>query len=446
MPETTYAKNDGVALAYQLVGQGGSALVYVPGFASNLELNWDNPRYARFLRRLASFSRLVVIDRRGTGLSDRLSPGDLPPIEVLVADLRTVLDDAGIERAALFGFADGADLCALFAASHPDRASALILYGASAVGTRTPDEPWAWSSDDWQRYLQELGEGWGKRDYIESILRWAAPSAYDDPHVREWFVTYQRLAASPSAVVAIESIWRDIDMRAVLPSIAVPTLVLHRTGDAIESVDAGRSLSSRIPGARFVELSGDDHLPWAGDQDNLLDEVEDFLTGSRRGPDPDRALATVLFTDIVGSTARAAALGDADWRNVLEDHHALVRTELARHRGVEIDTAGDGFFATFDGPARAVRCALTIASSSNRLDLEIRAGVHTGECDLIDGKIGGIGVVIGARIGVLASASEVLVSSTVKELTAGSGLLFEDAGEHELKGVPDRWHLYRVVG
>ncbi len=445
IPETRYVKNDGVALAYQLVGRGKSVLAYVPGFASNLELNWGNPRYARFLSRLASFSRLVVVDRRGTGLSDRLSASDLPPIEVLVADLRAVLDDAGVERAALFGFADGADLCALFAASHPDRASALILYGASAVGTRTPDEPWAWSSDEWQRYLQELGEGWGHRDYIESILRWAAPSAYDDLHVRQWFVTYQRLAASPSAVMAIESIWRDIDMRAVLPSIAVPTLVVHRTGDAIESVDAGRSLSSRIPGARFVELSGDDHLPWAGDQDALLDEVEEFLTGTRRGPDPDRALATVLFTDIVASTARAAELGDARWRNVLEDHYALVRTELARHRGVEIDTAGDGFFATFDGPARAVRCALTIASSSNRLDLEIRAGVHTGECDLIDGKIGGIGVAIGARIGALAGPSEVLVSSTVKDLTAGSGLVFEDAGEHELKGVPDTWRLYRVI-
>jgi class 3 adenylate cyclase len=223
-------------------------------------------------------------------------------------------------------------------------------------------------------------------------------------------------------------------------------MVLHRTGDQIESIEGGRYLSSRIPAASFVELEGDDHLPWAGDQDGLLDEVEDFLTGTRRGPDPDRALATVLFTDIVGSTARAAALGDANWRNVLEDHYALVRTELARHRGVEIDTAGDGFFATFDGPARAVRCALAIASSSARLDLEVRAGVHTGECDLIDGRIGGIGVAIGARIGASAGASEVLVSSTVKDLTAGSGLLFEDAGEHELKGLPDRWHLYRVVG
>jgi pimeloyl-ACP methyl ester carboxylesterase len=445
-PEIRYAKNDGVALAYQLVGQGGPPLAYVPGFASNLELSWDNPRYARFLRRLASFSQLVIVDRRGTGLSDRLSVNDLPPIEVLVADLLAVFDDAGVERASLFGFADGADLCGLFAATHPDRTSALILYGASAVEIQTADAPWAWTPAKWQRYLEELGEGWGKREYVESVLRWAAPSAYDDPQVRSWFVTYQRLAASPAAVVAIESICRDIDMRPVLASIAVPTMVLHRTGDQIESIEGGRYLSSRIPAASFVELEGDDHLPWAGDQDGLLDEVEDFLTGTRRGPDPDRALATVLFTDIVGSTARAAALGDANWRNVLEDHYALVRTELARHRGVEIDTAGDGFFATFDGPARAVRCALAIASSSARLDLEVRAGVHTGECDLIDGRIGGIGVAIGARIGASAGASEVLVSSTVKDLTAGSGLLFEDAGEHELKGVPDRWHLYRVVG
>ncbi len=444
-PETRYAKNDGVALAYQLVGDEGPELIYVPGFASNLELSWANPSYARFLDRLASSTRLVVVDRRGTGLSDRLSASDLPPIEDLVADLRAVMDDAGISRASLFGFSDGADLCALFAASHPDRTSSLILYGASVTGIWTPDEPWAWSAEKWRLYLEELGAGWGERTYMESILKWAAPSAYEDPHVRDWFVTYQRLAASPSAVVAIESVYRDIDLRAVLPTIAVPRLVLHLTGDMIESVESGRNLGSRIPGARYVELPGEDHLPWAGDQDALLDEVEEFLTGTRRGPDPDRVLATVLFTDIVGSTARSAELGDARWRSVLESHYGLVRSELSRHRGDEIGTAGDGFMASFDGPARAVRCALAIVSSSRQVDLEIRAGVHTGECDRIDGKIGGIGVAIGARIGALASASEVLASSTVKELTAGSGLTFEDAGEHELKGVPDRWRLYRVV-
>jgi pimeloyl-ACP methyl ester carboxylesterase len=290
-PDIRYAKNDGFALAYQPVGEHGPPLVYVPGFASNLELNWANPRYARILDRLASFSRMVVMDRRGTGLSDRPSPDELPSIEVLVADLRAVLDDAGIERAALFGFADGADLCALFAATHPARTSALILYGASAVGTRTADEPWAWSAEEWDAYLGELARGWGTREYIESVLRWAAPTAYEDAHVRRWFVDYQRLSASPAAVVAIESICRDIDMRGVLPSIEVPTLVLHRTGDGIESIDAGRSVSARIPGATFIELSGDDHLPWAGDQDGLLDEVEAFLTGVRRGPDPDRVLA-----------------------------------------------------------------------------------------------------------------------------------------------------------
>lgn len=443
-PDIRYAKHDGFALAYQLVGEQGPPLAYVPGFASNLALNWANPLYARFLERLTSFSRLVVMDRRGTGLSDGLSPGELPSIEVLVADLCAVLDDAEIERAALFGFADGADLCALFAASHPERTSALILYGASVVGTRTADEPWAWSTEQWDVYLEDLGRGWGTRDYIESMLRWAAPTAHEDAHVRRWFVDYQRQSASPAAVVAIESINRDIDMRGVLPSIDVPTLVLHRTGDGIEPIDAGRSIGARIPSATFIELSGDDHLPWAGDQDALLDEVEAFLTGVRRGPDPDRVLATVLFTDIVGSTEQAARLGNARWRAVLEDHLGLVRGELERHRGEEVSTSGDGFFATFDGPARAVRCAVAVVSSSRLHGVEVRAGVHTGECDLIDGQVGGMGVVIGARIGALAGPSEVLVSSTVKELTAGSGLRFEDAGERELKGVPDRWHLYRV--
>ena len=443
-PEIRYAKNDGVALAYQRVGNQGPPLVYVPGSASNLELNWTNPQYAKFLERLASFSQMLVMDRRGTGLSDRLSADELPAIEVLMSDLQAMLDDADVERTSLFGFASGADLCALFAATHPERTSTLILYAASSVGIRTVDEPWAWSPDEWEAYLEGLADGWGTRDYIESVLQRAAPTAYQDAHVRRWFVDYQRLSASPSAVVAIESICRDVDMRGVLPSIEVPTLVLHRTGDAIESVDAGRSVSARIPGATFIELGGDDHFPWSGDQDILLDEVEAFLTGVRRGPDPDRVLATVLFTDIVGSTEQAARLGDARWRAVLEDHLALVRGELDRHRGKEVSTAGDGFFATFDGPARAVRCALAVISSSKLRDVEVRVGVHTGECDLIDGQVGGMGVVIGARIGALAEPSEVLVSSTVKELTAGSGLSFEDAGEYELKGVPDSWRLYRV--
>jgi pimeloyl-ACP methyl ester carboxylesterase len=446
-PETKYAKTaDGVSIAYQSLGDGSFDLFYVPGWASNLEYNWENPRYARFLRRLGSFSRLIVVDRRGTGLSDRLSVHDLPPIEVLVEDLDAVMDAAGVERATLMGFSDGADLSALHAATHPQRTSGLVIYGTTAVGTVNADFPWGWSLEQWDEYLEGIRLGWGTQQYFDDLFKSVAPTAYPDDHMRHWFATYMRLAASPSAAVAIETICRDIDLRGVLGAIQAPTLVLQRIGDeTLAGVEGARDFAMRIPGARLVELPGDDALPWAGDQDSLLDEVEDFTTGVRRGPEPERVLATVLFTDIVGSTQRAAQLGDNEWRDVLEAHHLLARTQISRHRGHEIDTQGDGFFASFDGPARAVLCAQAIQSSVEELGLHVRAGVHTGECELIDDKLGGMGVVIGARIGALAGPDEVLVSSTVKDLVAGSGLSFEDRGEQVLKGVPGTWRVFAAL-
>jgi class 3 adenylate cyclase len=360
-------------------------------------------------------------------------------------DLQVVLDEVGSERAALFGFSDGGCLCALFAATYPERTSALALYDTAAVGSVTGDFAWQWSDAMWSSYMDEMASGWGTRAYAEKVVPWFYPSLAGDEHATRWWARFMRQAASPNSAVAIERMWHQIDVRPVLPTIGVPTLVMHRVDDEIEDVEAGRDMARRIPGARFVELPGGDNMPWAGDQDAVLDEVEEFLTGVRRGPSLDRVLATVLLTDIIGSTERAAALGDTRWAGVLEEHHAVVRRELERFRGIEIDTAGDGFLARFDGPARAVECARAIAEAVRDLGLEVRAGVHTGEIEIVGGDVRGIAVHIGARVMALAAPSEVVVSQTVKDLVVGSGLVFEDAGEHELKGVPDRWRLYRVV-
>ena len=446
IPETRYARTaDGYSIAYQILGDGGLDLVYLPGFASNLEYQWENPLYARFLHQLASFSRLILIDRRGVGLSDRVSPKEIPPIEVLMDDLGAVLDEAGSRRAALTGFSDGADLCALFAATHPDRTAALVLYGSSAITRRTDDTPWAWTEEEWESYLEELWLGWGTEEYVQRTLEWAAPSAAGDESIHRWFGSFLRMAASPAAAVAIETICRDIDLRPILPTISVPTLVVHRLKDAVESIEGARYIAERIPHAKLIELSGGDHLPWAGESNALINEIEEFLTGARRPPELDRFLTTVLFTDIVGSTQKAVLLGDARWRYLLRAHDERIRSEVTRHRGKEIDTAGDGFLATFDGPARAVRCAQAIGEAIRGLEIQIRAGVHTGEVELEDDKIRGIAVHIGARISAMASPGEVLVSSTVRDLVAGSGLVFEDHGVHILKGVPGEWHLHAVV-
>jgi class 3 adenylate cyclase len=403
------------------------------------------PLYARFLRRLASFSRLVLLDRRGTGLSDRLSPTDLPSLEVLMEDLTVVLDAVGAERTMLFGSSDSGCLCSLFAATYPERTSALIVQGAAARGTASADYPWAWNDEEWDAYLADLERGWGTAEYAAESFAWLAPSLIGDATQRRWWTRVQRLSASPSSMVAMERIWSQIDIRPILASIQAPTLVLHRTGDPVEDVAAGRDLARQIPGARFVELPGDDWPPWMGDQRALIGEIETFVRAiQREHAELDRVLATVLMTDIVESTERAADVGDRRWRGLLEAHYQQVRTLLSRYRGREVDTAGDGFLAIFDGPARAVRCAQAIAEAARTTGLEIRAGVHTGEVELIDNGVGGIAVHIGARIAAMAQAGEVLVSSTVRDLVAGSGLGFDDRGAHDLKGVPDAWRIYHA--
>lgn len=436
-PETHYAKSGDVNIAYQVVGDGPPDLVLVPGFVSHLENDWDEPRSAHFLERLASFSRLIRFDKRGTGLSDR--PGGLPDLETRMDDVRAVIDAVGSERPALFGYSEGGPMCCLFAATYPDRTTALVLYGTYAKRVDPDDDyPWVATWEQRQAYADQVERDWG----LESDLGTMAPNA--DAALTAWWRARARASASPGAARALILMNSRIDVRQVLPTIRVPTLVLHRSGDRDSRPEEGRYVADRIPGARFVELAGEDHIPWI-DADQIVDEVEEFLTGVRRGPEPDRVLATVLLTDIVGSSERAAELGDRRWRELLETHHALVRGELARWRGREVDTAGDGFLATFDGPARAIRCACAIRDGLHALGVEIRAGLHTGECEIIDGKVGGIAVHTGARVAARAEPGEVLVSGTVRDLIAGSRIELEDRGVHSLKGIPGEWPLLAVV-
>lgn len=440
-PKTEYARSGDVHIAYQVVGQGPLDLVYVPGWVSHVELAWEEPTLARFLRRLGSFSRLIVFDKRGTGLSDRVPDDKLPTLEERMDDLRAVMDAAGSERAAVFGVSEGGNLCALFAATYPERTTALVMFGTFAKRIWSPDYPWAPTPEKRQQEYELVEREWGNLMDLAHYV----PSKIGDEAFARRLATYMRRAASPGAAVALLRMNTQIDIRLVLPTIRVPTLVVHRTGDRDVNVEEGRWLAARIPGTRFVELVGDDHLPWVGDQDAILDEIQEFLTGIRRSPELDRALATVLITDIVGSTELAARLGDRAWQDLLEKHHALVRRELDRFRGREVDTAGDGFFATFDGPARASRCACNIRDAVRQLGIEVRAGLHTGEVELTGEKIGGIAVHIGARVAATARASEVLVSNTVKDLVAGSGIRFTDRGIHALKGIPGEWHLFAAT-
>jgi pimeloyl-ACP methyl ester carboxylesterase len=443
-PETRYARSGEVNIAYQVAGHGPLDLVYVPGWVSNVELMWEEPAMARFLERLATFSRLILFDKRGTGLSDRVSNDRLPTLEQRMDDVRSVLEAVGSERAALFGHSEGGNMCVLFAATYPERTTALITLGCFAK-RRDPDDdyPWAPRAGDREDTVVDVERHWGR--LRPQDVEYYAPSRLGDEQFVRHLEQYLRRAASPGAAAALLRMNSYIDVRAVLPTIGVPTLVLHRTGDHDVNVAEGRYLASKIPGAKFVELPGDDHWISAGNTDEIADEIEEFLTGTRPAPERDRVLATVLFTDIVGSTERAAELGDRGWRELLERHHALVRTELAHARGREVDNAGDGFFAAFDGPARAVRCAKSIVESVRELGLAVRSGLHTGECEVLDGKVSGIAVHTGARVAAHAGPGEVLVSSTVKDLVAGSGLEFEDRGVHELKGIPGEWQLYAAV-
>jgi pimeloyl-ACP methyl ester carboxylesterase len=435
-PETLYARSGDVNIAYQVVGEGPLDLVLVPGFVSHLDLDWEEPRYAHVLRRLSSFSRLIRFDKRGTGLSDRTV--GLPDLETRMDDVRAVMDAVGSEQAALLGYSEGGPMCCLFAATYPERVSALVLY-ASYAKRRDPDEdyPWAATWEQRQAYAAEVERDWGTHADRDRM------GAGTDAATVDWWLRRARAAASPGAARDLILMNSQIDVRHVLPAITAPTLVLHRTGDADSSVEEGRYLGERIPGARFVELSGDSHM-LSVDPDQILDEVEDFLTGVRHGPDRDRVLATILFTDLVGSTEKAVAAGDRGWVELIERHHALVRRELQLYRGRELDVAGDGFFAAFDGPARAVRCATAIRDGLAGIGLDVRAGVHTGECEQVDGKLAGVAVVIGARISAAAATGEVLVSGTVRDLVAGSGIVFDERGEHELKGIPGSWRLYAV--
>ena len=436
-PVVRYARSGDVNIAYQVTDEGPRDLVLVPGFVSHLDLDWDEPRSAYFLHRLASFSRLIRFDKRGTGLSDR--PGGLPDLETRMDDVRAVLDAVGSERTALFGYSEGGPMAMLFAATYPQRTTALVLYGTYAKRCDPDDDyPWAATWAERQAYAREVEAGWE----ADADMNRMSPGA--DEALARWWALRARAAASPGAARDLILMNSQIDVRALLSSIRVPTLVLHRSGDHDSRPEEGRYIAERIPGARFVELPGAEHLPWV-DADQILDEVEEFLTGVRRAPEPDRVLATVLFTDIVGSTERAAALGDRAWLELRGAHHNTVRRLLERYRGSEVETAGDGFLATFDGPARAVRCARAIANTVRDLGLEIRAGIHTGECEIVGGRVGGIAVHVGARIATQARAGEVLVSSTVRDLVAGSGIVFEDRGSASLKGVPGAWHLYAAV-
>jgi pimeloyl-ACP methyl ester carboxylesterase len=438
-PYTRYAKSGGLNIAYQVVGDGPFDVLWIPGFVSNVELVWEEPSSARFLERLASFSRLVLFDKRGTGLSDRLDARELPTLEERMDDARAVLDAVGSASAALVSHSEGGNMAVLYAATYPERTRALVTTGIFAKRVWSPDYPWAPRPEDREREIEEVERLWGTVTDVDHY----APSVAGDEAFRERLATYFRRSASPGAAAALLRMNTEIDVRAVLPTIRVPTLVLHRSGDRDASVEEGRWIASQIPGARFVELPGEDHLPWVGDVDTLLDEIEEFLTGVRPAPNPDRMLLTLLFTDIVGSTRRAAEVGDRRWRELLDAHHAAVRGELERFRGREVDTAGDGFFATFDGPGRALHAAAAIRDALRPLELEIRAGVHTGECEVVGAAVRGVAVHVAARVAGRAAAGEILATSTVRDLVAGSGIVFADRGSAELKDV-GAWHLYEA--
>ena len=437
--EIAYARSGNVRIAYQVVGDGPLDLVLVHGWVCTFQPGWENPKLAGFYRRLSSMGRLILFDKRGTGLSDRVSPERLPDLETRMDDVRAVLDGVGSSRAVVLGVSEGGAMSALFAATHPERTLALVLMGAFARMMQAPDYPIGLTEAEYRHRLEVLDDDDWAAAATEEWLGRVAPAVLHDPAAARWYRSYLARGASPSASRAIRIMNAEIDVRHVLPTIGVPTVVTYRSAEYFR--DATRFMGEHIPGARLVELPGDDHLPWEGDQDRLLDEIEQFLSGADAA-EPDRVLATLLFTDIVGSTARAAELGDRAWQELLHRHHDAIRVQIARFRGREVDTAGDGFFATFDGPARAVRCASAIVDAVRALGLEIRAGVHTGEIEQGRGSVSGIAVHIGARIAAAAQPNEVLVSSTVKDIVAGSGIVFTERGERELAGVPGTWRLF----
>jgi len=439
-PTTRYAKSDDVHIAYQVLGDGPTDLLFVPGFVSNVEATWQSPESSAFFERLASFCRLILFDKRGTGMSDRGS--QIFTLEQRMHDVQAVLDEVGSKRAAVFGVSEGGPMSLLFAATYPERTSALVVYGSYAKRSWAPDYPFGWKDDRWERVLGNVERNWGTPDGVDLDM-WA-PSAARDPEASNRLTSYFRASASPGAVVSIMKMNREIDVRHVLPSIRVPTLILHRPAERVLDIGHARYMAQHIAGARLVELPGEDHVPWVGDANAILDEVAEFLTGTRHAAHSDRVLATVLFVDIAGSTERAVALGDRAWRVLLERFQSQVRETLQQHRGREIDTAGDGFLAAFDGPARAIRCGVAIRDAVSALGIEVRCGLHSGECEVTGNKLAGIAVHIGARVAELAAPGEVLVSQTVRDLVAGSGLEFEERGVQTLRGVPGQWRVFEV--
>jgi class 3 adenylate cyclase len=440
-PETQYAVHDGVHLAYQVTGEGPIDIVFAPGFVTNVELQWEFPVWAYEFRRVSQFARVVQFDKRGTGLSDReLGTASL---EERMDDMRAVMDAAEVERGALIGASEGGPMAMLFAATYPDRVSALVLRSSFACVIRDDQAPWAVPRELFDDFVDHIEKQWG----TGASMGYFYPDGNWTDDERQLVARYERNSASPSGAAAVMRLNADIDVRDALPTIQAPTLVIHFDGDPVVSVEHGRYLARTIPGARLLELHGGHHGPANLDEvDWFVDPIQEFLTGSVAGAEPDRVLATVLFTDIVASTETAARVGDRQWRAALDAHDAAIRQELKRFNGTEIKTTGDGFLATFDGPARAIRCAIAIQNSARRLGLEVRCGLHTGEVELrAGGDIGGIAVHIGQRVSSLAGPGEVLVSRTVVDLVAGAGIKFEDRGEHELKGVPGRWSVFAVA-
>ena len=438
-PEVRYARSGQTAIAYQLIGSGAVDLIWVPGLISNIEFAWTDPSLANFMARVGSFTRLVRFDKRGTGLSDRAT--EMPTLETRMDDVRAVMDAVSSNRAVLLGMEEGGSMAILFAATYPERTSGLILYSSYARSLWAPDYPWGRQFDDAYREAEDQARRWGTTEYAREWLTRLAPDD-QDASFRNWWASYMRFGASPSAAAALTRMNMAIDVRPALPAIRVPTLILHRRGRP--DFQQGRYLAEHIPGARFIELDGTEQFAFRADSESILHEIERFVAEVGEPVEHDRILATVLFTDIVGSSERAAAIGDRAWKELLVNHHILVRRLIARFRGVEMDVAGDGFFARFDGPERAIHCACEIVNEMKSLDLQVRAGLHTGQCELIDGKAGGIAVHIGSRIASQALPGEILVSSTVKDLVVGSRIRFRDRGRPNLKGIPGEWAIYSV--
>jgi class 3 adenylate cyclase len=435
--DISYTRSGDVAIAYQLIGDGRVDIVFVTGFVSNLAWAWEHPTIVRFYERMGAFARMIRFDRRGTGLSDR--PGAVPTLETRMDDVRAVMAAAGIERAGLVATFEAAPMAVLFAATYPERVSALVTFNPYAKGIRSDDYPWGRTRDEWRRELDDLERGWGKTEYFDRVLQRSYPSAAGDETFRRWFVNMMRYGASPGAALTVYRMAMDVDIRDVLPAVRVPTLILHGPRNAGHAT----YMAERIPDARRMELSNGDESIWLVEQ--VPEEIRRFVGEVWAEPEPETVLTTMMFTDIVASTSRLAELGDRQWNELVTRHHALVRRHLDQFRGREIDTAGDGFFATFDGPARAIRCARAISECVRDLGIDVRIGLHTGECEIRDDKVAGIAVNIGARIAAEAGAGEVLVSSTVRDLVAGSGITFEDRGVPSLKGVPGEWQLFAVA-